>query len=83
VLSKDQLYFKLQLHFTIATLKLTRKDKNMTIEQYITKINTLFQTGNAREHSYRGFAESFNGYFARCFLQMSPQEWLVAHLIMY
>nr|WP_315210965.1 type ISP restriction/modification enzyme [uncultured Flavobacterium sp.] len=26
----------------------------MTIEQYITKINTLFQTGNAREHSYRG-----------------------------
>jgi hypothetical protein len=23
----------------------------MTIEQYITKINTLFQTGNAREHS--------------------------------
>jgi hypothetical protein len=48
----------------------------MTIEQYITKINTLFQTGNAREHSYRGFAESFNGYFARCFLQMSPQEWL-------
>jgi hypothetical protein len=22
----------------------------MTIEQYITKINTLFQTGNAREH---------------------------------
>lgn len=26
----------------------------MTIEQYITKINILFQTGNAREHSYRG-----------------------------
>jgi len=26
----------------------------MTIEQYIVKINTLFQTGNAREHSYRG-----------------------------
>ena len=26
----------------------------MTIQQYITKINTLFQTGNAREHSYRG-----------------------------
>ena len=26
----------------------------MTIQQYLTKINTLFQTGNAREHSYRG-----------------------------
>ncbi|MDI6049337.1 N-6 DNA methylase [Flavobacterium sp. XS2P24] len=26
----------------------------MTIEQYINKINILFQTGNAREHSYRG-----------------------------
>jgi predicted helicase len=26
----------------------------MTIQQYITKINILFQTGNAREHSYRG-----------------------------
>lgn len=26
----------------------------MTIQQYLTKINTLFITGNAREHSYRG-----------------------------
>jgi predicted helicase len=26
----------------------------MTIQQYITKINTLYKTGNAREHSYRG-----------------------------
>jgi predicted helicase len=26
----------------------------MTIQQYIEKINTLFKTGNAREHSYRG-----------------------------
>lgn len=26
----------------------------MTIIQYIEKINTLFRTGNAREHSYRG-----------------------------
>ena len=26
----------------------------MTILQYITKINTLYKTGNAREHSYRG-----------------------------
>ncbi|MCW2118195.1 N-6 DNA methylase [Flavobacterium sp. 7A] len=26
----------------------------MTIQQYITKITILFQTGNAREHSYRG-----------------------------
>ena len=26
----------------------------MNLQQYITKINTLFQTGNAREHSYRG-----------------------------
>ena len=26
----------------------------MTLPQYITKINILFQTGNAREHSYRG-----------------------------
>nr|WP_188050882.1 type ISP restriction/modification enzyme [Flavobacterium sp. GP15] len=26
----------------------------MTLQQYISKINTLFQTGNAREHSYRG-----------------------------
>ena len=26
----------------------------MTIQEYITKINILFQTGNAREHSYRG-----------------------------
>ncbi len=26
----------------------------MTIQQYITKIDTLFKTGNAREHSYRG-----------------------------
>jgi len=25
----------------------------MTIQQYITKIDTLFKTGNAREHSYR------------------------------
>ena len=26
----------------------------MTIQQYISKINTLHKTGNAREHSYRG-----------------------------
>lgn len=26
----------------------------MTISQYIDKINTLYKTGNAREHSYRG-----------------------------
>ena len=26
----------------------------MTLQQYITKIDTLFKTGNAREHSYRG-----------------------------
>lgn len=26
----------------------------MTIKQYIDKINTLYKTGNAREHSYRG-----------------------------
>lgn len=26
----------------------------MTFEQYIVELNTLFQTGNAREHSYRG-----------------------------
>lgn len=26
----------------------------MTLQQYISKINTLFITGNAREHSYRG-----------------------------
>jgi len=26
----------------------------MTIQQYLTKINTLYITGNAREHSYRG-----------------------------
>ena len=26
----------------------------MTIQQYIDKINTLYQTGDAREHSYRG-----------------------------
>jgi predicted helicase len=26
----------------------------MTIQQYITKIDILFKTGNAREHSYRG-----------------------------
>ncbi len=26
----------------------------MTIQQYITKIDTLFKTGNARKHSYRG-----------------------------
>jgi predicted helicase len=26
----------------------------MTIQQYIEKINTLYKTGNAREHSYRG-----------------------------
>jgi predicted helicase len=26
----------------------------MTIQQYLDKINTLFKTGNAREHSYRG-----------------------------
>ncbi len=26
----------------------------MTLDQYITKINTLYKTGNAREHSYRG-----------------------------
>ena len=26
----------------------------MTLQQYIDKINTLFKTGNAREHSYRG-----------------------------
>ncbi len=26
----------------------------MTISQYIAKLNILFQTGNAREHSYRG-----------------------------
>ena len=26
----------------------------MTIQQYITKLDTLYKTGNAREHSYRG-----------------------------
>ena len=26
----------------------------MTLSQYIDKINTLYKTGNAREHSYRG-----------------------------
>ena len=26
----------------------------MTIQHYLTKINTLYKTGNAREHSYRG-----------------------------
>ena len=26
----------------------------MTINQYLTNLNTLYQTGNAREHSYRG-----------------------------
>lgn len=26
----------------------------MTIQQYLTKIETLYKTGNAREHSYRG-----------------------------
>ncbi len=26
----------------------------MTIQQYITKVETLYKTGNAREHSYRG-----------------------------
>ncbi|MBP8066182.1 MAG: DNA methyltransferase, partial [Flavobacterium sp.] len=26
----------------------------MTVTQYIDKINTLYKTGNAREHSYRG-----------------------------
>ena len=26
----------------------------MTLTQYIDKINTLYKTGNAREHSYRG-----------------------------
>ncbi|MFD2603165.1 type ISP restriction/modification enzyme [Flavobacterium suzhouense] len=26
----------------------------MTIQDYLTKLNTLYQTGNAREHSYRG-----------------------------
>ncbi|WP_395053137.1 type ISP restriction/modification enzyme [Flavobacterium sp.] len=26
----------------------------MTLQQYITKINILYKTGNAREHSYRG-----------------------------
>ncbi len=26
----------------------------MTLQQYIDKINTLYKTGNAREHSYRG-----------------------------
>ncbi len=26
----------------------------MTIQQYLDKINTLYKTGNAREHSYRG-----------------------------
>ena len=26
----------------------------MTIQQYLEKINTLYKTGNAREHSYRG-----------------------------
>jgi hypothetical protein len=26
----------------------------MTIQQYLTKVETLYKTGNAREHSYRG-----------------------------
>ena len=26
----------------------------MTLDQYVAKLNTLYQTGNAREHSYRG-----------------------------
>jgi hypothetical protein len=40
----------------------------MTLTQYITKINTLFQTGNA-EHSTVGFAESFNGHFTNILLK--------------
>lgn len=31
-----------------------RTKVSMTIQQYIEKINTLYKTGNAREHSYRG-----------------------------
>ncbi|MBN8641759.1 MAG: hypothetical protein J0L86_08125 [Flavobacteriales bacterium] len=27
---------------------------SMTIQDYLSKINTLYKTGNAREHSYRG-----------------------------
>ena len=26
----------------------------MTIQEYLSKVNTLYRTGNAREHSYRG-----------------------------
>tara|TARA_B110000902_G_scaffold74955_1_gene88759 strand:- start:18 stop:194 length:177 start_codon:yes stop_codon:yes gene_type:complete len=26
----------------------------MTIQQYLDKVNVLYKTGNAREHSYRG-----------------------------
>jgi hypothetical protein len=47
----------------------------MTIEQYITKINTLFQTGNAREHSLPwGFAESLMAILPDVLLQMSLQS---------
>jgi hypothetical protein len=52
----------------------------MTIEQYITKINTLFQTGNAREHSYRGFAESLMAILPD--ILQTATYGLVAHLIM-
>lgn len=34
--------------------KLIQAPITMTLTQYIDKINTLYKTGNAREHSYRG-----------------------------
>ncbi|WP_370566851.1 type ISP restriction/modification enzyme [Flavobacterium sp. GP15] len=46
---------KLQIKISIRKIKQpAEKSKTMTLQQYISKINTLFQTGNAREHSYRG-----------------------------
>lgn len=35
-------------------LYLHKQSIAMTLQQYITKIDTLYKTGNAREHSYRG-----------------------------
>ena len=32
----------------------------MTIQQYLDKVNVLYKTGNAREHSYRGDLQNLN-----------------------
>ena len=46
----------------------------MTLQQYLTKINTLYITGNAREHSYRGDLQNLIMAIYKLYLVKKQQQ---------